>query len=181
MKRIGIIILCGIMLAFAASCDKSLEATYSKQDKNIEALVSSLTSQNEDATVEYLGGTVRVTVVQGEGEALRKDGSVSFYYAGHYVNGSSLNVNNLFATNYELFASTSKWNVTDTTAFTIKTLTLSEEKVVEGLKTGLEGVRAGDECYVIFNGKHGFGKGLTGIIPSNSALAYHLWIRGVSN
>lgn len=181
MKKSAIIILSSLMLAFSASCDKSLETTYSKQDKNIESLVNSLTSQNEEATVEYLGSTVRVTVVQGEGEALRKDGSVSFYYAGHYINGSSLNVNNLFATNNELFASTSRWNVTDTTAFAIKTLTLSEEKVVEGLRAGLEGVRAGDECYVLFNGKHGFGKGLTGTIPSNSALAYHLWIRGVSN
>lgn len=181
MKKAGIILLSCMLLAFPVSCDKTLEATYSKQEKNIESLVNSLTSQNEEATVDYLGSIVRVTVVQGEGEALRKDGSVSFYYAGHYINGSSLNVNNLFATNYDLFASSSRWNVTDTTAFTIKTLTLSEEDVVEGLRTGLEGVRAGDECYVLFSGKHGFGKGLTGTIPSNSALAYHLWIRGVSN
>ena len=39
----------------------------------------------------------------------------------------------------------------------------------------------GEECYVLFSGKLGFGSRIVGTIPRNSALAYHLWIKSVSN
>lgn len=42
-------------------------------------------------------------------------------------------------------------------------------------------VKHGDECYIMFNGKYGFGKHTNGTVPGNSALAYHLWISSVSN
>lgn len=164
------------------SCgDKQLESVYDNQEKNIESIVESLTNSNESATVERNNGTVRVTVVQGEGPALEDKGAVAFYYAGFYISSRSLSNNTLFKTNYETFANSAKWKVTDSTSFEITTLRLGEDEIVEGLRDGLVGVKGGEECYVLFNGKRGFGKKKIGNIPSNAALAYHLWIKSVSN
>ena len=181
MKVLKNIALSAAALALVASCNKSLETTYSKQESNIEGIVKSLTSSNDDASVDRIDGVVRVTLEHGEGEPLAKNGYVSFYYAGYYFTSTTLSQSNVFATNYETFASSIKWDISDTTRFEIATLSLGEDDIVEGLKTGLEGVRAGDECYVLFSAKHGFGKHKTGTVPSNAALAYHLWIKGVSN
>ena len=60
-------------------------------------------------------------------------------------------------------------------------LNLGEDELVEGLRNGLRGVRGGEECYILFSGKYGFGKKAFGTIPANSALAYHVWVESVSN
>ena len=180
MKRLTVIIMA--MLLLTASCtEKELETTFDSQEKNIESIIKSLSNHNEDATVEHNKGTVRVTVVQGEGAPLEENGAVAFYYAGFYISGSSLNNSNVFATNNETFANSIRWSITDSTAFDIKTIRMGEDELVEGLKDGLVGVKAGEECYVLFNGKHGFGKKKIANIPSYAALAYHLWIKSVSN
>lgn len=164
------------------SCAKTeVENAYSRQDSNIESIVKSLTDNNKEATVDYFDGVVRVTVAPGEGEALQSDGTVSFYYAGHCISGSSLSSNNLFVTNSKEFAESNNWTVTDSTIFEVSTVNLAKDALVKGLKKGIVGVRPGDECYVLFNGKYGFGKHTTGNVPGNSALAYHLWITGVTN
>lgn len=164
------------------SCDKKQLATvYDNQEKNIEAIANSIASSAEDATVERNNGSVRVTVVKGEGAPLDEKGAVAFYYAGYFISGSSLNNTNLFATNYETFAKSARWNITDSTAFDIATLRLGEDEIVEGLKNGLVGVKGGEECYILFSGQHGFGKKKIGNLPSYAALAYHLWIKSVSN
>lgn len=164
-----------------ASCENKLESTYTRQEENIESIVSAFVTADSTVTVDYRDGSVRVTVVHGEGEALESDGAVSFYYAGHVVNSASISNGNLFVTNYEDFANSAKWSISDTSAFRIKVLDLSAEKVVTGLQKGLVGVKSGDECYVLFSGKHGFGSRAYGRVPQNSALAYHLWIKSVSN
>lgn len=175
-------ILMAVLLVFAASCGKKqMETTYDRQESNIEAIVGSLTKSNPDATTEYNNGTVKVTVVHGDGEALEEGGAVSFYYAGFFISSSNLSNSNLFATNYDTFANSAGWAVTDSSTFTISTVKLGEDNLVEGLRNGLIGVKGGDECYVMFSGKHGFGKKKITSIPSNSALAYRLWIKSVSN
>lgn len=168
-------------LLVLASCENKLESTYTKQEANIESIVSALTRADETATVDYHDGSVRVTVVHGEGEALESDGAVSFYYAGHVITSGSISNSNLFVTNYEDFANSVKWSISDTSAFKIKILDLSGEQIVAGLQKGLVGVKSGDECYVLFSGKHGFGSRAYGRVPQNAALAYHLWIKSVSN
>ena len=181
MKRFYVILL-PLLLLLAASCTgKQLETTYDKQETNIQKIIESLTKANADATVGYNKGSAVVTTVHGEGESLAENGAVSFYYAGYIVSGSSLSNSSVFATNYDTFASSIRWNVTDSTAFRIKTVKLDEDELVEGLKNGLVGAKAGDECYVLFSGKHGFGNKKIGNIPASSALAYHLWIKSVSN
>lgn len=171
-----------VAAAFAGSCAKTeTENAYTKQDSNIEAIVSSLAPEGSDATVDYFDGTVRVTVTHGEGSTLSDGGTVSFYYAGYLINSASISASNLFITNNKEFAESSNWTVSDTSVFKISTINLSEDKLVKGLKKGLPGVKSGDECYILFNGKYGFGKHTTGKVPGNSALAYHLWINSVSD
>ena len=182
MRKIAVIVSAALLALLPASCGKKqLETTYDKQESNIQKIVESLTKSNPDAVEDYIDGSVRVTVAQGSGEALEKDGAVSFYYAGYFITSSSLSSSNVFVTNNENFANSIKWRITDSTAFRISTVNLAEDDIVEGLRNGLVGVKGGDECYVLFSGKHGFGKRKIGIVPERSALAYHLWIKSVSN
>ncbi|MBQ6185258.1 MAG: FKBP-type peptidyl-prolyl cis-trans isomerase [Bacteroidales bacterium] len=181
MRRSVEIIAAAAILLFAVSCTKKEDTTYDRQESNIEAIVASLEKSNPDATTEYNNGSVKVTVVHGDGEALQEGGAVSFYYAGFHISSSRLSNSNLFATNYDTFANSAGWALSDSTVFKISTIKLGEDKIVEGLRNGLIGVKGGDECYVLFSGKHGFGKRSMAGIPSNSALAYHLWIKSVSN
>ncbi len=170
------------LAVLASSCGKSeVGDAYLQQDKNIESLVKSLAPENSEATVEYIDGVVRVTVTHGEGPLLESDGTVSFLYAAHHINSSSLTPGNMFVTNSKEFAEASNWTVSDTTIFQVSTVNLAEESLVKGLEKGIVGVKAGDECYIMFNGKYGFGKHTVGVVPANSALAYHLWISSVSD
>ena len=184
MKKPSRIVL-AVLCIISASCgNKQMETTFDKQESNIQSIVNSLTKGKDEATTDYNNGSVRVTVVHGEGEELKADGAVSFYYAGFYISGAQLSNGNLFATNYDTFARSVRWNITDSTAFDIKTVSLAKDyadDIVEGLRNGLPGVRAGDECYILFSGKHGFGKRKVANVPAKAALAYHLWIKSVTN
>ena len=116
------------MTLLVASCNKKqLETTYDKQETNIQKIIESLKKANPEATVEYIKGSAVVTTVHGEGESLAENGAVSFYYAGYVVSGASLANGNVFATNYETFAKSIRWNVTDSTAFNISTVKLGED------------------------------------------------------
>ncbi|MBR5661502.1 MAG: FKBP-type peptidyl-prolyl cis-trans isomerase [Bacteroidales bacterium] len=182
MRRLVVISISVIIALIAASCgDKQFDSLYDGQEKTIETLVNNLTKGKDDATVESINGSVRVTVVHGEGTPLSENGAVAFYYAGYYITSGSLDKSTMFATNNESFASSQRWSVTDTTAFAITTIKLGEDEIVEGLKNGLVGVKGGDECYVLFSGKRGFGKKKIANIPAHAALAYRLWIKSVSN
>ena len=87
----------------------------------------------------------------------------------------------LFFTNNASYADRLKWSVTDTTVFQPLTVDLQQGDLLEGLRKGLPGVRAGDECYLLFTGRYGFGKGRMGTVPVHAALAYHLWVQSVDN
>ena len=63
----------------------------------------------------------------------------------------------------------------------ILTISLNDYKLLPGLKSGLIGARGGEECQILFSGKYGFGKKSSGIVPSNSALVYKIWVESVSN
>ena len=152
-----VFILIAMAFGIAASCTKEeVKTTYSRQEKNIESFINSVKGSIDSSYVVYNGGSSRVVTVYGDGDSLSRKGTVSFYYAGYVFNGTSLNNSNLFATN-------------------------SEADLVPGLKAGLEGVKSGQECYIIFSGKHGFGKHDLGTIPANAALAYHIWVENVTN
>ena len=143
IRHISIVLSVVLALILASCGDKQLDTIYDSQEGNIAAIVESLTKSNESATVERNNGTVRVTVVPGEGAPLGDNGAVAFYYAGFYITGRSLSNNTLFATNYETFANSAKWAVSDSAAFNIATIRLGEDEIVSGLRDGLVGVKGG--------------------------------------
>lgn len=182
MKKIDLTIIVSAFAAilFSTSCSKSLEGSFNKQEENIEAIVASLTKSQSPDTLTYRNGSVRVMLVQGSGEPLSKNGKVSFWYEAYRITGETLNANDLLATNSKELAESVGFPISDSTILAVKTLDLSGDGVVEGLRNGLVGVRSGEECVVLFSGRHGFRK-RAGTLPANSALAYHLLIESVSN
>ncbi len=171
-----------LSLVWAASCSKEeYKNTLAKQETNIESYVNSMLGRDTAYYLVRNKGVDRLVVNAGEGDSLKSDGTVSFYYAGYVMTGSSISGSNLFATNRKDLAESESWNLSDTTALDILTLKLDSSGLVDGLRYGLEGVRGGQECYILFSGKYGFGKRPLGTIPANASLAYHIWVESISN
>ena len=178
MKIFKTILTTACIAVLCCSCIKEkLETTYNKQEANIDKYISS--NLKDDRTVSYNGGSARLTTKAGEGEELKPEGSVGFYYAGYVFNGS-LNSSSMFMTNHEATAQGANWTLTDPD-YEILEVDLEDGKLLEGVRNGLVGVKAGEECEILFCGKYGFGNTPFGIIPANSALAYKIWVVSVSN
>ena len=166
MRNIFKTIALAVILAGSISCQKEkLEVEYNKQEAKISSYIESAMARNESYTTVNNGGSNRLTTVQGTGEALKADGNLTFYYAGYTFNGN-VSTSGLFTTNHKVSADNAGWELTD---------------AEYGLKKGLEGVKAGEECEIIFSGKYGFGNDSFGIVPANSALLYKIWVISISN
>lgn len=180
MKIINRIAILLAIAATSASCIKEkLEETYNKQDEQIDRYITGLLDKNEDYTATYNDGVSRLTTRSGEGPELSGKGSVSFYYAG-YTFSSGINTSSIFGTNHQATAEAAKWNLTDPD-YSLLEVSLKDKGLLEGVRKGLVGVQAGEECEIIFSGKYGFGNSTFGIIPAKSALAFKIWVVGVSN
>lgn len=171
------------LIAFAAclSCTKQqVQASYDKQETMIDNFVSGQL-KTEGTYAVYNKGSVRLVTVKGEGtDSLAADGVVSYYYALYRLTSSPISSSNLISTNYAEVAG-SGWSLSDESSFDIITAKLDEADYIEGLRNGLEGVRGGQECYILFSGKYGFGDRIHGTIPANSGLVYHIWVSSISN
>jgi FKBP-type peptidyl-prolyl cis-trans isomerase len=178
MKTIRNILASMLLGLISISCVKEkLEMTYNKQEDSIDKYISS--NLKDDRTVTYNSGSARLTLVPGEGEQLKEGGAVGFYYAG-YIFTSSISPSNMFATNHEATAVAAKWNLTDPD-YSLMEINLHDAALLEGVRNGLVGVKAGEECEILFCGKYGFGNSTFGMIPANSALAFKIWVVSVSN
>ena len=174
-----------IMAAAAVCCissckEQSLETTYSSQEDRIDSFIESLLNQDPDMTVVHNGGSNRIVLQEGSGEGLAAGGTVSFHYAGYIFTGSAPSPGNLFATNREDTANESGWTLTDPDYSILKLKLDDDSKLVEGLRKGLLGVKAGEICYIVFSGKYGFGDEIIGSIPANSALIYQIWVESLT-
>ncbi len=163
----------------AAGCTKqSVQVFYDNQEKTIEKFVEA----HKDWTPTYNKGSVRLTVAEGTSEeTLSKGGVVSFYYAGYILSGTSVSASNMFATNDRTVAEAASWTIADESIFEVETVELGTDRLLVGLENGLEGVRAGEECYILFSGKYAYGKKVAGTIPSKSALVYHIKVESITN
>ena len=189
MHRFSKILILSILAVFAASCSKqNLKTAWSTQESQIDSFIESLSTEgdpdNPDALyvhdVIYNGGSSRVILREGTGDGLVEGGTVSFYYTGYVFEGS-ISASNIFATNDQQTATENSWEVTDA-SYEVKTVRLSaDDGLVTGLHNGLEGVRTGEICYILFSGQYGFGKRTVGIIPGNSAILYQIRVESVSN
>ena len=187
MKRNTSILAAVLVAGLAFGCNKQSEQTvYDKQESSISAFVDAQCKSDGTATVTYKDGAVRIVLhdtLKREGllaDTLRAGGTVSFHYAGYTLSGTTLNKGNLFSTNHKPTADAAGWAITDTTAFNIRTLTL-DDRLLDGLQRGLEGVRNQDECFILFSGKLAYGSRVQGTIPARSALVYHIWVSSISN
>ncbi len=193
-------IIFAILACFTtSSCVKEkLETMYKKQDTQIDSYLTKNNTARRDSTIvyedgstkdttwtdtlkiQYNGGSARIVKKKGSGPALTDKGAVSFYYAGYIFKGSTPNASNLFATNHQATAESSNFAITDPD-YSLFEANMAETEMLEGLRNGLIGVQAGEECEIIFNAKYGYGNRTFGIIPVNSALLYRIWVIGVSN
>ena len=162
--------------AFTSCMGSKLEQTYNNQESKIDSYIS---SKGEGYRSVRNGGANRLIIKDGEGEELSRNGFVSFYYAGYTFNGS-ISSSDMFITNRKESADDANWNLTDF-SFEPLTINLKDDELLNGLKNGLTGVKAGEECEILFSGKYGFGKRPFGIIPANSALLYKIWVISISN
>lgn len=175
-------LLAAAAAAMLSACKKqSLETTYSTQEDRIDSFIETLESQDPAPRVVHNGGANRIVLTEGTGEELREGGQVSFYYAGYTFSGSTPTASSLFATNREETATESGWDVTSPD-YSILTITLDDQaRLLEGLRLGLEGVKGGEICYIVFSGKYGFGDKAVGGIEANSALIFQIWVESLTN
>ena len=186
MKNKIILIFTAFICLFANSCVKEqMESVYNKQEDQIDqyinrAMLTTDESGNPDTLrVVRNAGSNRLVRVEGIGEELTEDGYISFYYAGYTFNGSVSSAN-LFSTNRLESAVEVGWNAEES-EYTLYEINLKDADLIPGLKNGLEGVKAGEECEIIFSAKYGFGNKPLGMIPAKTALLYKIWVVGVTN
>ncbi len=180
MRRIRILaILLAVMTAGNSCIREKLEETYNKQEEQIDRYITDALGRNESYTVAYKDGSSRLTTKAGEGPELNSTGSVSFYYAGYTFDGS-IKPTGLFGTNHQATAEEAKWDLTDP-EHSLMEINMKSGDLIDGVWNGLIGVRAGEECEILFSGKYGFGNSAFGTIPAKSALAFKIWVVGVSN
>lgn len=171
----ALLLLC---IAGSSCLKEKLEEGYNKQEANIDSYIAKNTT-SDSMRVVYNGGATRLVRIEGTGPMLEPDGSVSFYYAGYIFSGS-IDKKNLFVTNHQETAESSNFTLTDPD-YSLYEINLGKTELIEGLRDGLIGVRAGERCDILFSGKHAFGNSVFGTIPANSALAFQIWVVGVSN
>ena len=177
MKKTINILTAAILLIITSSCmGNKLEQSYNNQESKIDKYIE---GKGEEFRSLRNGGANRVVMVEGEGEELGKNGFISFYYAGYTFSGN-FSKSNLFVTNHKQTAEDAQWNLSDE-EFQIMELNMSDARLTQGLRDGLLGVKAGEECEILFTGKYGFGNKSFGIIPANSAQLWKIWVVGVSN
>ena len=152
-KIIKYITLLACVIGMSSCVKQKLEVEYTNQENKIDSYVTK--TKKDTMTVSYNGGSTRLTLKQGTGEALEQNGAVSFYYAGYVFNGS-ITESNLFGTNHKATAEKARWDLTDAD-YSIYETDLTDARLLEGVRNGLKGVRAGEECEILFTGKYGFG------------------------
>ena len=183
MKRLSVISAAALVAAciFLSCTKESIKNLYNSQEQRIETIVNNIINSDTTGTAYNVSnsGVQRVVLAEGTGEALTSSGTVTFYYAGYTLPSASLSQNNLFDTNIYDIAKSADRDTTDLSVFEPYTVKLSGSRLVPGLKKGLVGVKAGEQCFVLFSGKYGFGDIELGTIPANSALAYALIIVNV--
>ena len=193
MSRISRNIVIAMSVLALTSCLKEKRETiYNSQEDKIDKYITSnmyktYTEDGESKTdtlrVVYNGGSNRLVLQEGTGtEELKANGTVSFYYAGYTFSGNK-SYSNLFVTNHRETADAAQWQGLTVTEsdYQLLTINLTHAELLDGLRSGLCGVKPGEHCEILFSGKHGFGKKPYGIIPANSALLFEIWVEAIDN
>lgn len=177
LRNLALVFMC---IASVSCVKQKLESTYNSQENRIDQYIEkNRISGTDTLRVVYNGGASRLVTKEGNGPELSADGNIAFYYAGYTFSGSISN-SNLFSTNHQQTATQAGWTLTKEDAKALS-INMNDYKLLPGLKSGLTGVKGGEECQILFTGKYGFGNKAFGIIPANSALVYKIWVESISN
>lgn len=177
LRNLALVFMC---IASVSCVKQKLESTYNSQENRIDQYIEKNRILGRDTLrVVYNGGASRLVTKEGNGPELSADGNIAFYYAGYTFSGSISN-SNLFSTNHQQTATQAGWTLTEEDAKALS-INMNDYKLLPGLKSGLTGVKGGEECQILFTGKYGFGNKAFGIIPANSALVYKIWVESISN
>lgn len=177
LRNLALVFMC---IASVSCVKQKLESTYNSQENRIDQYIEkNRISGTDTLRVVYNGGASRLVTKEGNGPELSADGNIAFYYAGYTFSGSISN-SNLFSTNHQQTAAQAGWTLTEEDAKALS-INMNDYKLLPGLKSGLTGVKGGEECQILFTGKYGFGNKAFGIIPANSALVYKIWVESISN
>lgn len=180
-RRVTISFLLAAALVLSSCVKESREAMYASQETKIESFVKSQTASKPDARVEYNGGSTRIVLAEGSGMELTSRGRTGILFAGYNFTSGAVSSGTMFATNNYEFAMSSKWELSDDSSYELLEIDMTDKDVIEGLRNGLEGVKEGEECYILFSGRHAFGKDKTGTIPANAPLCFRVWVSTVEN
>lgn len=177
LRNLALVFMC---IASVSCVKQKLESTYNSQENRIDQYIEkNRISGTDTLRVVYNGGASRLVTKEGNGPELSADGNIAFYYAGYTFSGSISN-SNLFSTNHQQTATQAGWTLSEEDAKALS-INMNDHKLLPGLKSGLTGVKGGEECQILFTGKYGFGNKAFGIIPANSALVYKIWVESISN
>ena len=177
LRNLALVFMC---IASVSCVKEKLESTYNSQENRIDQYIEkNRISGTDTLRVVYNGGASRLVTKEGNGPELSADGNIAFYYAGYTFSGSISN-SNLFSTNHQQTATQAGWTLSEEDAKALS-INMNDYKLLPGLKSGLTGVKGGEECQILFTGKYGFGNKAFGIIPANSALVYKIWVESISN
>lgn len=181
MRTLRYIVLTAVCL-LTLSCTKAQrELTYANQESAIDRFITNQKKTYPDARVVYNDGAVRMVLSEGTDVELNARGTVEFYFAGYDFSAGGVSNDKLFATNNPEFAESIGWKLSDGSTFTLQKVNLGDTDILEGLKRGLVGVRADEDCYILFSGKYAYGKSSIGTIPANAPLVFRVWVKTVEN
>ena len=144
------ILLTAAALLALASCESENAITVVNQEDAIEKYIS---SRYAEYPVTHSDGANRVTIIEGDSTVVAAPGDSIHMNIDGYIFTSSPSTQ--FLSN-EL------------------TVELGPDDLIEGLEKGLRGVTEGEECYIFFSAKYGYYNSSVGIVPSMSALMYHV-------
>lgn len=181
MTRHNIILPLLFAMLFCLSCGKESEQNvYDSQETVIENFINARQAESEsELRTVYNDGSARVVMAEGEGRELGENGTAVIYYAGYVLKGQGLSAADMFWTNHYETAAASGWAISDESAFEPASVDTGDSRLVTGLRNGLKGVKGGEECYILFSGKYGFGNSDVGTIPAKSALVFHVWVEEI--
>ncbi len=167
-----IIYILAVFAVFATfSCTKQdRENSMANQESAIDSYISSLS----DVAVVRNSGSNRVVLQAGkEGTDAAVGDSLYIRYAGYIF---SRGKGTLFATNDSTIAGQTGYPQQAPLA-----IKLGSSDLIRGLRYGLEGVKEGEHCYIIFSAKYGFDNVVVYNIPKLSPLFFEVWVDRVIN
>jgi hypothetical protein len=175
-------ILIALALVALSACGKqSLKTTYDKQTTYIENFVAARQKESPDAVLVRQDGAYRLTlndIPEESSPALERGHRVRLNYGCFTLTSATLSSTNLVSTNIKDLATQAKWTLSDESIFQPVTVTV-DDSLVPGLASGLVGMQAGEEAYILFTGEFGYGNSERGTIPALSALAYYVQIEAI--